>query len=132
MSDRNETKKRQLRTFPGLEARSFQHHLDIVATDALRSVPGLDLLVSKVMEYGFERMYYLENIAGSVRVTPDMFGRIYRSLKWGCKILDLEEPELYVKLDPVPNAFTYGNTKPFIILTSGLIDMLTDEERFFV
>jgi len=32
----------------------------------------------------------------------------------------------------VPNAWTYGHTKPFITLTSGLIDMMSDEELFFV
>jgi Zn-dependent protease with chaperone function len=128
----SDTKKRQLRTFPGLTAKTFQHPSDVVATDALKAVPGLDLVVSKVMEHGFEKLYYLDNIAGSVRVSKNMFGRIYRSLQWGCKILDVEEPELYVKLDPIPNAFTYGHTRPFIVLTSGLVDMLTDEERFFV
>jgi len=127
-----ETKKRQLRTFPGLDASSFQHPDDVVATDALKAVPGIDTVVSKVMEYGFERLYYLDNIAANVRVTRSMFPRLYKSLQWGCKILDIEEPELYVTVDPVPNAFTYGHTKPFIVLTSGLVDMLDDEERFFV
>jgi Zn-dependent protease with chaperone function len=128
----NEGKKRQLRTFPNLEARDFQHPNDTTATDALKSVPGLDTVIAKLMEYGFERLYYLDNVAGNVRVTRSMFGRLHRHLEWGCKILGLEEPEMYVHLDPVPNAFTYGHTRPFIVLTSGLIDMLDDEERFFV
>lgn len=128
----SETKKRKLRTYPGLQASQFQHPSDVQATEALRSVPGLDMVVSKIMEYGFERLYYLDNIAGNVRVTPKMFGRLYKSLQWGCKILDVEEPELYIHVDPVPNAFTYGHTKPFIVMTSGLVDMLDDEERFFV
>ncbi|MSP60729.1 MAG: M48 family peptidase [Myxococcales bacterium] len=127
-----DTKKRQLRTFPGLDGRSFQHPADAAALEALRSVPGLDTLVSKFMEYGVERVLYLQNIAGNVRVTAKMFPRIYKSLRWGCKILDIEEPELYVTVDPRPNAWTYGHTKPFIVLTSGLVDMLSDEERFFV
>jgi Zn-dependent protease with chaperone function len=128
----SETRKRKLRTFPGLQASDFQHPADVQATEALRSVPGLDTVVSKIMEYGFERLYYLDNIAGNVRVTKDMFGRLHRSLQWACKILDVEEPEMYVHVDPIPNAFTYGHTKPFIVLTSGLVDMLDDEERFFV
>jgi Zn-dependent protease with chaperone function len=84
------------------------------------------------MEYGLERVFYLENIAASVRVTGRMFARLHRSLGWGCQILGLEEPELYVMLDPVPNAYTYGHTRPFVVLTSGLVDMLDDEECFFV
>ena len=58
--------------------------------------------------------------------------RLHRSLTWAMKILDVPEPEMYVTVDPVPNAWTYGHTKPFITLTTGLIDMLSDEELFFV
>jgi Zn-dependent protease with chaperone function len=126
------TRKKQLKTFPGLTAEDFQHPDDAAATAALQSVPGLDTVMAKVMEYGFERVYYLENVASNVRVTARMFERLHRALGWGCKILGVEEPELYVHLDPVPNAFTYGHTRPFIVLTSGLVDMLDDEERFFV
>src|SRR5262245_61375486 len=134
MSDsKPESKRRQLRTFPNLQATDFQHPDDITATDALKAVPGLDTVVAKVLEYGFERLYYLDTVASNVRVTEAMFPRLYRNLKWGCKILGIEEePELYVSVDPVPNAFTFGHTRPFIVMTSGLVDMLDDEERFFV
>jgi Zn-dependent protease with chaperone function len=127
-----ETKRRQLRTFPGITAADFQHPEDVTATDALSKVPGLDTVVSKVMEYGFERIYYLDNVASNVRVTKSMFPRLYKNLQWGCKILEIDEPELYITVDPVPNAFTYGHTRPFVVMTSGLVDMLDDEERFFV
>lgn len=128
----SDPKKRQLRTFPGLSAADFQHPADVNATDALRALPGLDTLVGKFLEYGFERVYYLENVADNVRVTDKMFPRLYKSLKWACKILDMPEPELYVTVDPQPNAFTFGHTRPFIVMTSGLIDLLDDEERLFV
>jgi Zn-dependent protease with chaperone function len=128
----SEKKKRQLRTFPGLRADDFQHESDIKATQALRGVPGLDTVMSKVMEYGFERLYYLDNIAGNVRVTEKMFPRLHKSLIWASRILEVEPPELYVNVDPIPNAYTYGHTRPFMVLTSGLLDMLDDEERLFV
>jgi Zn-dependent protease with chaperone function len=128
----SETKKKRLRTFANLEAKDFQHPWDANATEALKSVPGIDLVVAKIMEYGLERIFYLNNTASNVRVTERQFPRLYRSLGWGCKILNLEEPELYIAVDPVPNAFTYGHTRPFITMTTGLVDMLDDEERFFV
>jgi Zn-dependent protease with chaperone function len=128
----SETKKKRLRTFANLEAKDFQHPWDANATEALKSVPGIDLVISKIMEYGLERIFYLNNTASNVRVTERQFPRLYRSLGWGCKILNIEEPELYIAVDPVPNAFTYGRTRPFITMTSGLVDMLDDEERFFV
>lgn len=127
-----ETKKKRLKTFPHIKAEDFQHPWDATATEALKSVPGLDKVIAKIMEYGLERIFYLENTASNVRVTKRQFPRLYRSLGWGCKILGVEEPELYVELDPVPNAYTYGHTRPFIVMTSGLVDMLDDEERFFI
>ena len=128
-----ETKKRkQLKTFAGLQAAEFQHPHDAAATEALSSVPGLDLLVSKVMEHGLEKMYYLENIADNVRVTPRMLPRLHRYLGWGCRILDLDEPELYVTMNPTPNSYTFGHKKPFIVLTSGLVELLGDEELMVI
>jgi Zn-dependent protease with chaperone function len=121
----NETKKKKLRTFPGLDAKDFQHPWDATASEALKSVPGLNLVVAKIMEYGLERIFYLQN-------TARQFPRLHRALGWGCRIIGVEEPEMYVALDPVPNAFTYGHNRPFIVLTSGLVDMLDDEERFFI
>ncbi len=126
------TRRRKLRPLPGLSAADFQHPSDVVATDALKRIPGLEKVMSKILEYGLERLYYVDNLASNLRVTPLMFGRLHRSLTWACKILDVPEPEMYVTVDPVPNAFTFGHTKPFVTVTSGLIDMLSDEELFFV
>ena len=112
--------KRQLKMLAPLSAEEFRHPRDAKATDALKRLPGLDTLLSKIMEYGLERVYYVENIASNIRVTSTMLPKLHRSLTWACKILDVAEPELYVKLDPIPNAFTYGHTKPFITLTTGL------------
>ena len=125
-------RRRKLKTFKGLAGADFMHPWDVKATAALRSVPGFDKLVGKVMEYSFERVFYLQNVADNVRVTSRMFPRLHRYLQWGCSILDIPEPELYVSMDPQPNAYTYGHTRPFVVLTSGLVDMLDEQERFFV
>ncbi len=114
-------KKRQLRTLKGLDVEQFRHPSDAKATDALKKIPGLDKLLAKILEYGLERLFYVENVASNLRVTAKMFPRLHKSLTWATKILDVPEPEMYVTLDPIPNAFTYGHTKPFIT-----------EELFFV
>ncbi|HEY6174743.1 MAG TPA: M48 family metallopeptidase [Kofleriaceae bacterium] len=125
-------KKRKLRPLVGLSVSDFRHPNDARATDALARIPGLDKLMAKILEYGLERLYYVDNVASNLRVTPKMFGRLHRSLTWATKILEVPEPEMYVAVDSEPNAFTYGHTKPFITLTSGLVDLLSDEELFFV
>lgn len=127
-----ETTRRRLRTFPNLDPQRLMHPWDVKATSALGKVPGLQLATRKMMEYGLERLYYLENTADNVRVTETMFPRLHRYLQWGCKILGVDEPEMYVNMEPVPNAYTYGHTRPFIVLTSGLVDLLDEQERLFV
>lgn len=108
------------------------HPWDAKATEGLASVPGLDLVVKKVMEHGLERVFYLQNIADNVRVTETMFPKLHRYLRWACKILDVEEPEMYVSMSYDFNAFTYGHTRPFIVLNSGLLDILDEQERMYV
>ena len=50
------------RPLTGLDVEEFRHPNDARATDALKKVPGLDTLIKKIMEYGLERLYYVENL----------------------------------------------------------------------
>ncbi|PRQ06285.1 M48 family metallopeptidase [Enhygromyxa salina] len=122
----------QLKTLPGLAAADFMHPWDAKATAALKAVPGFDKLIAKIVEYSFERVYYLQNVADNVRVSDKMFPKLNRYLEWGCKILGVDKPEFYVSLDPAYNAFTYGHTKPFIVITSSLLNLLDEQEKMFV
>jgi Zn-dependent protease with chaperone function len=122
----------QLKTYPGLRAADFMHPWDVKATAALKAVPGFDKVISKIIEYSFERVYYLQNVADNVRVSDKMFPKLNRYLEWGCKILDVPKPEFYVALDPAYNAYTYGHTKPFIVMTSSLLNLLDEQEKMFV
>ena len=134
MSDtpKPDARRRQLKTYPGLKAEAFMHPWDIRATESLAAVPGLDTIVRKVMEYGLERVFYLQNIADNVHVTETMFPKLHKYLQWACKILDVPEPEMYVSMRYEFNAFTYGHTRPFVVLNSGLLDVLDEQERFYV
>ena len=94
-------KKRKLRTLGKLDVETFRHPSDAKATDALKKIPGLDKVLTKILEYGLERLYYVDNVASNLRVTPKMFPRLHKSMTWATKILDVPEPEMYVTLDPL-------------------------------
>ncbi|HKA94771.1 MAG TPA: M48 family metallopeptidase, partial [Streptosporangiaceae bacterium] len=50
----------------------------------------------------------------------------------GSSVLDLPQvPELYISQNPVPNAMTLGSDKPFIVITTGLVDLYDPEEMRF-
>jgi Zn-dependent protease with chaperone function len=117
---------------PKLKASDFQHPLDVAALNALKQAKGLDFVVRKLNEYGFERWHHINNIADNVRVSPRQCKRIHDMLREACDILGVPEPQLYLDQNPTVNAFTFGTERPFIVLHSGLVDFLTDDELLCV
>lgn len=116
------------RRFPGLDPTVLQHPYDRAALNALQKVPGLDVIVRKFIELFPERVAYIQNVAQTVRVTRSQCPQLYVQLREACAILDMREPELYVAQNPLPNAWTSGHVRPYIILTSGLLDLMNEEE----
>ena len=114
----------------GLKADLFRHPLDLEATTSLRRLPGLDLLVRNLLGGVTEDFLYLNNIAASVLIGERQLPHIHKLLVEACQILDLEVPQLYLKQHPAPNAYTMAvrGKKPFIVVHTSLVDLLTPEE----
>ena len=116
------------RRFPGLDPAVLQHPYDRAALGALQKVPGLDIVVRKFIELFPERVAYIQNVAQTVRATRNQCPQLYAQLHEACAVLDVREPELYVAQHPVPNAATSGHDHPYIIITTGLLDLLSEDE----
>lgn len=106
----------------------FIHPEDAKALKALESIPGLRFLVKKFLELGYERMHYGINMASHIRLSPTQLPEIYKHLPPICEKLGMEIPEFYLEMNPIPNAGTYGDTRIFISVTSGLVEMMNDDE----
>lgn len=106
----------------------FIHPEDAAALRQLESIPGFPALVKKVMALGLEQLYYGLNMATAIRLSPTQLPQLYNHLPPICAQLGIPEPEFYLQMDPVPNAWTFGDTKIYITITSGLVDLLNDEE----
>jgi len=116
------------RRFPGLDPAVLQHPYDRAALGALQRVPGLHIIVRKFIELFPERVAYIQNVAQTVLVTRTQCPELYVQLLEACAILDMAEPELYVAHNPLPNAWTSGHDHPYIIVTSGLLDLMSEDE----
>ena len=114
----------------GLQADDFRHPLDLEATKALKQIPGLDVAIRSLLGSVAEEFFFIENIAASVLVSEKQLPSIHQLLIEACKVLDLEPPQLYVKQNPVPNAYTFAmrGKKPFMVLHTSLIEILTPQE----
>ena len=111
-----------------IKATDFIHPEDAAALRQLESIPGFPTLVKKLMSMGLEQLQYGVNMASAIRLSPNQLPKLYNRLPPICKKLGIEQPEFYLSMDPNPNAWTFGDTKIFITITSGLVDMMTEEE----
>jgi Zn-dependent protease with chaperone function len=114
--------------FKNLEGSTFQHPLDKVTTARLSGVPFVERITRRILGFA-EQAAQLENLSSSVLVGPKQMSSIYQLLHDACKILDMEEPEVYIKQNPTPNAYTLAirGRKPFIVLHSSIVELLTAE-----
>ena len=116
-----------------LQPEAFMHPSDVVALTAVKNVWGLDTVVRKMNEHGFEKVYRLRHMGGNIRVTERTCPKYYKMVGECAKILDMTNlPDLYIEQTPMVNAYTTGVEHPMIVLNSGLIDFMNDDEVFAV
>jgi len=64
-----------------------------------------------------------------VRVGPSQFPRVHAAFTDVCATMDWEpRPDLFVSQTPLVNAGAFGMDRPFIVLNSGALALLDDEE----
>ena len=119
------------RYFPGLNAEEFQHPLDRKALKNLMRMKGFDLLTKKVLEWGLERVERLRLLSSGLKVTERQCPTIHRVFIDCCEILDVEPPELFIESGGA-NSYTTGYTKPAVVLTTGLVNLMDEDELYFV
>ncbi|WP_181766513.1 M48 family metallopeptidase [Streptomyces albidus (ex Kaewkla and Franco 2022)] len=120
---------RDRRRFPGISSRAYEHPADRSALVALRKLSGFDAVFKALSGLVTERSLRLLFLANSVRVNDEQFAHLNAMLRDACYILDLEKvPPMYVNQDPQPNAMCIGLDSPVIVVTTGLVELLDEEE----
>ena len=95
----------------------------------MRKLTGFDVLLRKLSGLFNERALRLNFLSSGVRVSERQFPQINDMVRDGAYILDLPEiPDVFVTQSPIVNAMTLGSDKPFIVINTGLVDLLDAEE----
>jgi Zn-dependent protease with chaperone function len=95
----------------------------------MRKLTGFDVLLRKLSGLFNERALRLGFLASGVRVSERQFPQINDMVRDGAYVLDLPQiPEVFVTQNPIVNAMALGSDKPFIVINTGLIDLLDAEE----
>ncbi|MFJ4921893.1 M48 family metallopeptidase [Streptomyces sp. NPDC088725] len=120
---------RKRRRFPGISSRTYEHPADRSALVALRRLSGFDTVFKALSGLLPERSLRLLFLSDSVRVSEAQFAHLHGILRDACYILDLQKiPVMYVAQDPRPNAMCVGLDEPLIVVTTGLVELLDEEE----
>src|SRR5260370_1018963 len=118
---------------PGISSRAYEHPADRSALVALRKLTGFDTILKNLAGLFNDRALRLGFLASSVRVTEEQFPDLHQMLRDGAYILDLPKlPEMFITQDPIVQAMAIGIDKPFIVLNSGLVELMDPEELRWV
>lgn len=110
-----------------LDYKLYLHDSDKAAMAALKAIPGFSQVMKAFMKIWSEQQLRLINMSTNLRLNEKQMAKYYNMLPPICAKLGIDVPELFVELDVHPNAYTYGDTKLFIVITSGLFETLPDE-----
>ncbi|XP_010909126.1 plastoglobule-localized metallopeptidase 48, chloroplastic [Elaeis guineensis] len=116
--------------FRNLDADDFRHPLDKQNTLLLRAIPGLNELGKALLGPVAEQVMLLENIGTSVLVSENQLSNLHQLMVEAAKVLNTEAPDLYVRQNPAPNAYTLAisGRKPFIVVHTSLVELLSRRE----
>ncbi len=127
------TRAKRLVHFENLAPSAYEHPADTAALAALKSVPGFDIVLRKLFSLIGDRALRLGYLASAVRVSPHQFPKLYTAYRKTGEILDVRPlPELFVAQTPLVNAGTMGLAQPFIVIQSGLLELLSPQETAFI
>ena len=116
-------------TYPGISSEAFRHPLDRQAEQALRSVPGFDLVARKFVEFLYERPQFVYLMGNSIQVGPRQYATIYGIFRECVRDLDIRpEPTLFVAQNPQVNSYALGQEHPYVVVNTGLLDLLSEAE----
>ncbi len=124
---------RATRVLTGIAPRAWEHPADRVALAALRKIPVFDDILRKLFGFFGEKPIRLAFLASSVRVSERQFPRVHDLYRDVLQTLDAPQNyPLFVSQTPIVNAGAYGMDEPFIILNSGTVKLLDDEQLSYV
>jgi Zn-dependent protease with chaperone function len=124
---------RPVRVLEQIAPQSWEHPADRAALSALRKLPAFDEILKKIFGFFGEKPVRLAFQANAVRCSPTQYERVYRLHLEASRTLDAPAAyPVFVSQTPTVNAGAYGMEKPFVIVNSGMADLMDDDELRFV
>jgi Zn-dependent protease with chaperone function len=118
--------------YPNISPKAYEHPADRAATAALKSIPMMDTVVRRLIEWRYERamrqLYFSNAVRVGERQLPDLWGHQQAV----CKILDMPQTyDVYIsgQFALGPNAMAVGAKNPIVVVGSSLLTRLGPGEQ---
>ncbi len=118
--------------FANLDKHDYIHPADSKALAALRAIPGIDTALRQLLKVTGESAMRVMFMASAVQITPKQCPDLHAKLQVACTTLGVDMPDFFIQQNPMVNAFTGGVDKSVIVLWTGLVERLNDEELLAV
>ncbi len=112
----------------GNRTKYFVHPEDSAALQQLESIPLFPECVKAFLKMFPERLIHGLNMAEKIRLSPQQLPEIYKHLPPAVEALGIAEPEFYLEMNPAPNAYTMGDSQISVTVTSGLLELMDEDE----
>lgn len=108
---------------------TLQHPDDRQAIRAMEAIPALSAVSRFIQDQAIEKFARAQLIGDAIRLGPKQLPHIHALLAEVCGTLRMEKvPEFYLKMERTPNAYTIGEKNPLVQITSGLLEILPEND----
>jgi Zn-dependent protease with chaperone function len=116
--------------FENISSKAYEHPADRAATAALKSIPMLDTLVRKLIEWRYERAMRQFFFGTSLKVSESQLPDLWSAHMAASRVLDMPDTyDLYVTTPVMGVGVVIGSTKPIIVLDSAVVQRLGPGEQ---
>lgn len=122
------------RNLVGLLPQSYEHPFDSAALKALKAIPAFDKVTNFILNWAYIKWHIIELQGSNFKVTKDSCPELYHLTKEVGRVLDVKDfPKIYTQWGYYVNAYTAGyDDNVLLVIYSGAVDLLTDEELRYV
>ncbi len=86
-------------------------------------------MARKFVEFVYERPQLIYQMGNHIQVGPRQYSSIYQIFRECIRDLDIDpEPILFISQDPQANSYALGQENPYIVLNTGVLDLLNEDE----
>lgn len=116
-----------------LNPLEYEHPFDRKALESLEATPGLSTFVKTIRKYSFDKVQKIIHTGSYLQVNENQYSKLYTIYSECCDILDFSvKPKFYLKQMYEINAYATCFADPIVVIGTGCLDVLTDDEIRFI